>query len=100
MSQTIYIQYLGFAPKLRVREYTFQVKEAFEGPCEYTLTIPNEAFLSHRARYQDAPDICFLKLQRELAASANHPLKTHFSVSDAELDAYREAHSPKSARRY
>jgi len=37
-----------------VREYTFNVREA-GSEREFTLSIENAAFVSHRARYQDAP---------------------------------------------
>ncbi len=98
MSDVIIVEYCGFEAKTLVREYTFRVREAAVEPREYTLTIPNEAFDSHRARYQDAPDICSVRLRQELAAGANHPLKTHYRISDAELDDYCTAHRPKSAR--
>jgi hypothetical protein len=98
MSDTILIEYRGFKPKPLVREYTFSVRESAMEPQECTLTIANEAFDSHRARYQDAPDICSLKLRRELAANANHLPKTHYRITDAELDDYRIAHGPKPAR--
>lgn len=64
-------------------------------PREYTITTPNEAFDSDRARYQDAPDICSHKLHRELAASENHPQNSHFRLTNEELDDYRTTHMPK-----
>ncbi len=64
MSDTVVVQYLGFEAKPLVREYTFQVRYAMNERHEFTLTIANEAFDSHRVRYQDAPDVCSLKLQR------------------------------------
>jgi hypothetical protein len=82
-----------------VREYKFSVQEAGAEAREITLTIPNEAFSSRRARFQDAPDICSLRIWRELTANANHLLKTHFRITDADLDDYREAHSAKSSRK-
>jgi hypothetical protein len=94
----VLVQYVGYKPKGLLREYTFNVREGSDDPREFTLTIPNEAFSAHRARYQDAPDICSLKLQRELVTYANHPPKTDFKVTDGELDDYRTAHTPKSAR--
>ena len=98
MSDTILVQYVGFEARALVREYTFQVRHAMDELREFTLTIANEAFDSHRVRYQDAPDVCSLKLQRELATYANHPPKTHFRITDAELDDYRSAHTSKAAR--
>jgi hypothetical protein len=90
------LQYQGFEAKSLVRLYKFIVRESEKEPREFTFTIANEAFDSHRARYQDAPDICSLKLRRELAAGADEPPKNHFRITDAELDDYRNAHSPKS----
>ncbi len=98
MNNSAIVQYLGFHAKRLVREYTFSVREAGNEPHEFTLAIPNEAFNSHRARYQDGPDICSLKLQQELTSHANHPAENHFRITDAELENYRGAHAPKSAR--
>lgn len=96
MTDSIMVQYVGFEVKNLVREYTFQVRGVGEEPREFTLTILNEAFDSHRARYQDAPDICSRRLAAELTASANRPLKTHFRVTDAEIELYHGTHAPKS----
>lgn len=98
LSENLLIQYVGFKANAVVRVYTFLVREAATEPREFTLTIANEAFDSRRVRFQDAPDICSIKLRRELAACANHPPKSHFPISDAELSDYRTAHSPKSHR--
>lgn len=99
MSNAINVQYVGFEAKPRAREYTFRVKEGADDAKEYTLTISNDAFLTRRARYQDAPEICAHRLQRELDASTNRPEKTHWAISDVELEEYRVAHSPRSSAR-
>lgn len=91
MSNNILVQYVGFEAKPLVREYTFSVREAGEQR-EFTLTIANEAFDSHRARYQDAPGICSSKLRRELASHDNRPPKNHFRITDMELQDYQDAH--------
>ena len=54
MNDGIIVQYLGFQARQLVREYAFQAREAGEER-EFTLSIANEAFLSHLARYQDGP---------------------------------------------
>lgn len=97
MSNAIIVQYVGFEPRAQVREYTFNVREAGEVR-EFRLNIENEAFVSRRARYQDAPAICSLRLNAELAAHSNHPPETQFAITSAELDSYRETRSPKIAR--
>ena len=97
MSGTIIVQYVGFEAKVLVRAYNFLVRESASESRDFTLTILNEAFSSHRVRYQDAPDLCSLKLHRELAAHANHPPQTHYRISEVELDEYRDSHGRKPA---
>lgn len=96
MASSIQIQYVGFKARATLREYTFMVKAGADEPCEFKLTIANEAFLAHRVRYQDAPDICAHRVQRELDAMNQQPQKTRCAISDAEIEDYRAAHSPKS----
>lgn len=98
MSDTRLMQYVGFDSKDKGREYRFQVRYTTEDTREFTLTIPSAAFISHLVRYQDAPDVCSLKLQRELATNADHASKTDFPVTDAELEDYRLAHTSKSPK--
>jgi hypothetical protein len=95
MSRSVIVQYAGFTSKPLVREYCFLVRDVSSEPREFTFTILNEAFRSHRVRYQDAPEICSIKLYRELAERLNHPLQTHYRVSDIELNNYRDSHPSK-----
>ena len=98
MSEAIVMQYQGFEVQATVRMYKFLVREAETEPREFFLAIPNEAFNTRRARFQDAPDICSLKLHHELSISENHPLTTRFRLTDAELEVYSTAHWKKSQR--
>jgi hypothetical protein len=95
---SVNVQYVGFKAKAIVREYSFMVRESSIEPHEISFTILNEAFTSRRLSFQNAPDICSLKLHRELADSANNPLKTHYRISETELDAYRDSHSSGTAK--
>jgi len=97
MSDNLIVQFLGYQVSPLVREYRFAVRESKSEAREFTLTIANAAFDCRRARFQDAPDICSLRLRRELAADGNHPTNTHFQITDEELDDYRGRHSPKSS---
>lgn len=99
MSNSILMQYLGFESKNRCREYAFQVRYAAEDVRDFTLTIADDAFTSHRIRYQDAPDVCSLKLKRELVANADLPSHTNFPITDSELEDYRAGHATKSTNR-
>ena len=87
---------MGFESKARGREYRFEVRLAAEDVREFTLTIADEAFNCRRVRYQDAPDVCSLKLKRELITNADVPSLTNFPITDEELDDYRIAHTSKA----
>ena len=96
MIENIKVQYVGFKAKALVREYSFIVRRALKETSEFTLTIGNEAFGSRLVSFQDAPDICSLRLHRELAAFGEHPPQTHFRISEMDLDDYRSSHSPRA----
>ena len=95
VSDGVLLQYVGFETKGTVREYAFTLRRIDGLPSQYFVTIANDAFVAHRVRYQDAPDICSLRLHRELAVRSDHPPSTCFSVTDAELADYKEEHAPK-----
>ena len=80
---TARVQYVGFQAGDLVREYRFAVHDTAQEDLSYTLIIANEAFVAHRVRYQDGPEICLLRLHRELGAYANHPPTTNFCITDA-----------------
>ncbi len=67
MSNEVVLQYVGFETRGAVREYAFTVRGSGGESSSYFVTIANDAFLAHRVRYQDAPDICSLRLRREFA---------------------------------
>jgi hypothetical protein len=94
----IIVQYMGFQAKPDSREYKFNVRGGGEDR-EFTVNIANEAFVSHRASYQDAPGICAERLQAELTAHANHPLETEYMVTSAELETFRQARAPKGSQK-
>lgn len=96
MTENVNVQYVGFEAKALVREYSFIVRGALNETSEFTLTIGNEAFGSRRVRIQDGPEVCSLRLHRELAVFGNHPPKTHFCISETDLDEYRSSHTSKA----
>jgi hypothetical protein len=96
----IVVQYVGFTAREIAREYSFVVREIPGESREFTFSISNEAFNAHRARYQDGPNICSLKLYRELATSLNHPLETHYAITETELDTYRDSHAVKAPKSF
>lgn len=96
MNDRLVLQYVGFETKGPVREYAFTVRGDDGASSEYFVTIENAAFVARRVRYQDAPDICSLRLHREFAGGSEHPPSSRFCVTDAELADYQEIHTPKS----
>jgi len=95
MSESVDVQYVGFEAKALARVYSFVVRRALNQTSEFTLSIGNEAFGSRRVRFQDAPEICSLRLHHELAAFGNHPPVAHYHISETDLDDYRSSHAPK-----
>ena len=77
MIENVTVQYVGFKAKALVREHSFVVRRALNQTSEFTLTIGNEAFGARRVRFQDAPEICSLRLHRELAVFGNQPPQDH-----------------------
>jgi hypothetical protein len=95
MTEIVNVQYVGFEAKELVREYTFVVRRALNESSEFTLSIGNEEFGSRRVRFQDAAEICLLRLHRELAVFGDRPPQAHYRISEADLDDYRSSHAPK-----
>jgi hypothetical protein len=93
------IQYVGFQLKARGREYSYRVVDMKNEAREFTFTISNQAFVDRHVPYQDAAAICYQKLQRALAGeNAEEPLKKHFTISDEELEVYRQKYRPSKRR--
>ena len=88
------VQYVGYKVTRLAREYTFAVRPSAGDAREFCLSILNEAFNAQRVRFQDAAEICSIRLRQELLAA---PLMDvcAFHITDGDLDAYRAAHSPK-----
>lgn len=95
MSDALVLQYVGFETKGTIREYAFTLRGPGGSSSEYFVSIANEAFLAHRVRYQDAPDICSRRLRREFATQTECLPSTRISVTDAELADYQSDHQPK-----
>lgn len=80
--------YLGFRTTPTGREYRLRVAAQPE-PRHFVLFISHAAFASREARFQDAPDLCFAKLQRELEANPDLEPGSRLVVTTQELEEYR-----------
>ena len=95
------IQYVGFELRSQGRDYTYRVIDMKTENREFTFTISNRAFTERHVPYQDAADICYQKLQKSLGLeTAEQPLPRRSTLSDQELDEYREKHRPVKRRAY
>jgi len=91
----ISIQYIGFQVQSHGRDYSYYVLEPPSASRHFTFTISHQAFAERHIPYQDAADICYQKLQRDLLVeTGERPLPPHCVISDQELDAYRDTHRP------
>jgi hypothetical protein len=92
-------EYVGFTVDETSRIYTMRVRTADGVVHDVQIAIANQAFLSNRVRYQDAAEICFLKLGRELSQGDDGAIPaSRLEVTDAELEEYRETHTKKPAK--
>ena len=94
----MHVEYVGFTTGNNTREYRLRAQDGGVSH-DFVLAISLEAFNARRARFQDAPEICFLKLQHELAAGDGKLPNAYLSITDSELEEYRASHSPKPPRR-
>jgi len=96
----LHIQYLGFELKARGRVYSYRVLNTKSEAREFTMTISNQAFLESNVPYQDAASLCYQKLQKELSSeTAGQPLPSHYTISEQDLDDYRDKHRPAKKQR-
>ncbi len=93
------IRYLGFECTSEGRSYRLSVDAGSQDRRVYSVSIPNEAFETRRARFQDAPELCLQRLQRELDANADLPGGAALLVTTADLDLYRDAQQRRSPDR-
>ncbi|HVR30608.1 MAG TPA: hypothetical protein VMS86_13875 [Thermoanaerobaculia bacterium] len=92
------IRYMGFRTTEDGREYVLSATGRGEQRV-FVMMITHEAFATRAARFQDAPDVCFAKLARELALDADLVPGPRHVFTDEELLAYREAHGPSGTGR-
>jgi hypothetical protein len=90
-SRQVIVRYVGFRATANGREYTMRVADGLSSR-EFVLLITHQAFASHQARFQDAPDVCSGKLRRELAADPGLLPGECMPVTAQDLLDYRSDH--------
>lgn len=92
------MRYLGFESTSEGREYTLRVDGEGE-PRVFVFVISHAAFSAKEARFQDAPDLCFAKLQREILGEAIPVPGARFVLTSQDLAHYRETQIKRSPER-
>jgi hypothetical protein len=93
------IQYVGFQLKAHGRDYSYKVINKQSEDREFIFTISNRAFLEKQLPFQDAAALCYQKLQKALdSETEGNPLPRRTTLSDQELDVYRESRRPVRKR--
>lgn len=92
------VRYLGFEATDTGREYALSV-DGEAGSRRFLVLIPHTAFSSRRVRFQDAPDLCFAKIQRELASDPALLPGATLVVSEEELTLYSETQTKRTPER-
>ena len=92
------VEYVGFKTIGDSRQYTLRARTA-DTSRDYTVNIPNSLFIAGRAKFQDGPELAYQKLQREMAAQDVELEGDTFTVTEAEFEAFREAHRPHARPR-
>ena len=96
MASTLRSEYIGFTVNDTYRIYKILVSRPDGESREFEIAIANRRFLTNQVRYQDAAEICFLKVERELRRCGDDSIPaSRIHVTEAELDEYREAHTKK-----
>jgi len=91
-------RYLGFEITPEGRVYALQVTREEEART-FRFLIRHAAFAAREARFQDAPDLCYQRLGRELSADPDLPSESRFEVTPEELLDYRVSHQPGASGR-
>ncbi len=92
------VRYVGFRTTDQGREYTCRVNDGL-GERRFVLFIGHQAFASREARFQDAPDLCCARLQRELAADPGLLPGSPLALTAEELLDYRNVREHRAPGR-
>lgn len=93
------IRYLGFRSTPRGREYSLRVTDGLASRL-FVKVITHEDFASQRARFQDAPDLCFTTLERDLEENPDLVPEVASVLTTRDFLAYHRARiQPASVKR-
>ena len=90
------IQYVGFRVTATARVYDFHVIDSLEEHRAFAVQVKTEAFRSTTLKYQQGPEICFLRLKRALAAeTTGTPALRQLKIEATDIQDYLERRTPR-----
>lgn len=93
------IRYLGFRSTPQGREYSLRVMDGLASRL-FVMVITHADFKSKEASFQDAPDLCFTKLQNDLIEDPALTAETPAVLQARDFLEYRRARlRPASTKR-
>jgi hypothetical protein len=93
------LRYLGVIPQAGYREYGFHILDEKEEVRQVILTIDNSLFRKCRLMYQEAPDLCYQKLLKDLnEETAETLIGSRIEVSTVDIANYRDSHPTTKKR--
>lgn len=92
------VRYLGCRTTSEGREYSLRATDELETRL-FVVLIAHEAFASWGARFQDGPDLCFAKLEHDLAVESDLPAGSRLVVTSRDLIEYRRQQARPASRK-
>lgn len=92
------VRYLGFKTTHEGREYSLRATDELQTRL-FVVLISHEHFASRGARFQDGPDLCFTKLEHELAAEPALAAGSRLVMTPRDLLAYRTRERTPASRK-
>jgi len=96
------LRYLGSIPQAGFIEYGFRITEKDQPLRQVVLTIEDAFFQSHYLKFQEAPDLCYQKVLRDLADErSDSQIPPCIVVTALDIANYRGLHpTAKSSKSY
>jgi len=92
----MYIQYAGFIAAATARIYAFRVADALQKAREFTVRVRLAAFRPAALKFQEGPQICLARLERELEGETpESSANAHLCVEEQDIQEYVQQRHPR-----
>ena len=90
------VQYVGFSVTPTARIYSFHVIDSPQESREFVVRLKAAVFRSTPLKYQQGPEICLLRLKRELAAETEAARgQQRLEILETDIHEYLQRHPPR-----